>query len=92
MIIKIMNRKWRVLRPSEITCDGELQHGDCDPPDQKNKAIRVISSLEDRVELETFLHEMLHASDWSKDEYWVETCAFDISKALWRLGYRRSDL
>ena len=89
MIITILKRRWRVLRPRQITCDGEPQHGDCDSPDRPNKAIRIIKSLRDRVELETFLHEMLHASDWSKDESWVEEVAHDISQSLWRLGYRR---
>ena len=91
MIITILNRRWRVLRPRQLICDGELQHGDCDSPDTQGKSIRIIQSLTDRVELETFLHEMLHAADWTKDESWIEDTAHDISQALWRLGYRRSD-
>ena len=91
MIITILKKRWRILRPRRIQHNGEPQHGDCDPPDKPNKAIRVVSTVRDRVELETFLHEMLHASDWTKDESWVEDVAYDISKALWRLGYRRSE-
>lgn len=89
MIINLLGKRWRIERPRSITHDGEPQHGDCDPPDKPGKAIRVVSYVKDRVELETYLHEMLHACDWSKDESWVEQTAYDLSVAMWRLGYRR---
>ena len=88
MKITLLGKRWRIERPRSITHDGEPQHGDCDPPDTPNKAIRVVSYVRDRVELETFLHEMLHACDWPKSEEWVEDTAHDLSAALWRLGYR----
>jgi len=89
MQIELLGKRWRIERPRSITHDGVPQHGECDPPDKLNKAIRVVSYVKDREELETFLHEMLHGCDWSKDEDWIEEAAFDLSVALWRLRYRR---
>lgn len=39
--------------------------------------------------LDTTIHEALHACDWDKSEKKVERTAKDISRFLWRLGYRR---
>jgi Zn-dependent peptidase ImmA (M78 family) len=64
--------------------------GHCDPPDAVNKFIYIKSGMEEKRELETLLHEFLHALDWSKDETWVEQSAEDISKILWRLGWRKA--
>ena len=89
MRITLLGKHWHIERPRSITREGEPQHGECDPPDTPKKAIRVVSYVKGREELETFLHEMLHACDWSKDESWVEQTAYDLSIALWRLGYRR---
>ena len=37
----------------------------------------------------TLLHECFHAEDWSWSEAKVDRMAVDISRLLWRLGYRR---
>jgi len=87
--IKLLGKRWRIERPRSITRDGEPQHGECDPPTTPGKAIRIVSYVKDRVELETYLHEMLHAATWDMSEEWVEETAHDLSVALWRLGYRR---
>ena len=89
MHVKLLGKRWRIERPRSITRDGEPQHGECDPPTVPGKSIRVADYLSDRVELETYLHEALHACDWTKDEEWVEATAHDLSVMLWRLGYRR---
>ncbi len=62
--------------------------GNCDPPDLKGKKIRIADNLEPKVELEVIIHECLHAADWYKDEEWVRIAAEDISRVLWRLGWR----
>ncbi len=40
-------------------------------------------------ELETFIHESLHAENWAKTEKVVERVGREIADFLWRLGYRR---
>lgn len=44
--------------------------------------------LKIRVGLETLLHEMLHACDWSASEDKVDQSARDMARLLWNLGYR----
>lgn len=62
--------------------------GDCDAPDVPGKKIRVDSRTRGRARLETYIHEMLHASCWVLTDEAVEQTAHDIARALWRLGYR----
>lgn len=64
-------------------------HGFTENPKTKRKRIIVASDLTERDELETVIHEMLHAADWSKDEEWVTEAGADIARALWRLGWRK---
>lgn len=63
--------------------------GECDSPDTKGKEIRISTDLQREEELEVVIHELLHASDWSKDEEWVEEIAQDISNVLMRLGWKK---
>jgi hypothetical protein len=35
--------------------------------------------------IEVFIHECLHAGDWTKDEEWVDQTARDIARGLWKL-------
>jgi hypothetical protein len=64
--------------------------GECDSPDTTNKQIRICTDNNGKELLEVILHELLHASDWSKDEEWVEEIAYDIAHVLWKLGWRRT--
>jgi hypothetical protein len=47
-------------------------------------------NLREKVGLETAIHEALHACDWRQSEQKVMETARDISRFLWRLGYRCS--
>lgn len=40
-------------------------------------------------ELETCIHESLHAENWAATEKVVERVGKEIADFLWRLGYRR---
>ena len=53
--------------------------------------IAVAYSLDGEEELEIFIHEMLHACYWDMDEEAITDAAQSISKALWRMGYRKSE-
>ena len=83
MMLTIMGKRW-TLRRARIK-----EHGECDGPHISGKEIRVRAGLKGRAELETYIHEMLHAADWMKDEEWVQQTGHDLARALWRLGYRR---
>lgn len=51
--------------------------------------ISVRPGLSPQRELEVLIHELLHASDWTKDESWVHDTARDIATALSAMGYGR---
>ena len=66
----------------------------CDPdvvPDTE-KSITISPRLKGRRRLEVVIHECLHAEYPSitdnEEEEWVDTAALNISKLLWRMGYR----
>jgi hypothetical protein len=64
--------------------------GDCSPPSLPNRTIRIVAAAKDQRELETLVHEFLHACYDDLDEAPVEQGARDIARALWRMGYRRT--
>jgi hypothetical protein len=78
-------------------------YGYCSDPfvsaDKRFIAIGKKCEGKPQLELDTLIHEMLHAlapfprEDWGKDhvETWVNDSASDIAIALWRLGYRKQD-
>ena len=84
MRVEILGRRWnlvyRRLRDNR---------GECDPPEQCKKEIRVANDLRGQEELEVLLHEMVHAAGWHLDEEYVQKFADDVSQVLWRLGYRK---
>jgi hypothetical protein len=45
--------------------------------------------LQDRMLLNTLIHESIHACDWDAPEKKVQQMATDIARFLWRVGYRR---
>jgi hypothetical protein len=53
--------------------------------------IRISAALTDLHELETSIHEPLHACLWDTDEVAIHETARDIAALLWRLGYRRTE-
>lgn len=86
MLIEINGKRWKL---TEMTSNalGRDKFGECDPPSKQGKEIRIYYRLKGEKRLEILLHEMLHASDWSKDETWVDGTARDLARALTRLGY-----
>ncbi len=82
-------RRYRIkhVPPSKI----KDEYGWCDGPERKCKTIAIDNSLEELQQLDTYIHEAFHASNWDIDEAAVEQTATDIAKFLWRLGYRKVD-
>ena len=66
-------------------------HGSCDNPYQElNPEILIHNKLSEIEELETTIHEILHALNFKMfSEEWVYESASDITQALYRLGWRK---
>lgn len=86
MRIRIRGKYWQLVYDSHLPkdCDGL-----CDAPDLDKKRIRIRSTLTEQTELETLIHECLHAAFWDADEYAISETSCDIAKVLWKLGYKR---
>lgn len=85
-----MGKRWnlRFLPLGRLRVNGHQVRGLCDAPSQSNKEILIDSRLKDREQLEVVLHELLHAVDWHQSEEAISRQAADISRVLWKLGYR----
>jgi hypothetical protein len=81
--------KWFQLRRS-----GNLGNcGECDTTKHKNgkvdRIIRVATWQAEEDELDTWVHEAMHAIWPAMTEQEVAKSSAELSKMLWRLGYRR---
>ena len=63
------------------------------PNPEPEKSITISPSLKKRYLMEVLIHESLHAEypsiKGNSEEKWVDDAARNISKLLWRLGYRQ---
>lgn len=83
MQVTLRGKRWEFTRPRMA------DWGQCEPVDRLAKRIRVHRDLTGIDELDTILHELLHAVLWDLSEETVEECGTDIARVLWKLGYRR---
>jgi hypothetical protein len=83
MRLRILGKLWRLRFAPNMA-----NRGDCDPPTQPKKEIRISSALHGEERLEVLIHELVHSAGWHIDESFVERFASDAARALWRLGYR----
>ena len=64
--------------------------GICEAPDVRGKQLYVPQEGGTQADLETILHEGLHACGWDiLSEEWVTCAARDIARLAWRLGWRK---
>ena len=85
--VKIMGKVWWVRRLSQL----KGNYGWCDKPCTKNKQIAVYTRLRGLTELDTIIHECLHAGFNDLKEDSIDEFASDLARILWRLGYRKID-
>ena len=86
--VKIMGKIWWFRRLPQL----KKLDGWCDNPWAKNKQIAVWSRLRGLRELDTIIHECLHAGFNDLKEESIDGFASDLARILWRLGYRKEDL
>lgn len=78
---------WKV--PAKHKVKGEDVLGVCEPPHQKGKTICIVKSGNDKEDMDTHIHESLHASFWDIDEHIIDDVSTSITDFLWRCGYRK---
>ena len=88
--VKIGEKTWyiRFVKSKDIQSD---RYGDCGYARNGTPIIRVRRALRGKIELNTLVHEVLHATSAgaSLSEESVKAMADDIERVLWRRGYRR---
>jgi hypothetical protein len=69
-----------------LCCDSD------NPSEEDEKSITISPKIKGRYRMEVIIHECLHAEypsiKESSEEEWVDISASNISKLLWRMGYR----
>ncbi len=75
-------------RKYNIDMAGKLD-GFCDQYSRNGRNIVIMAKPCTCNELETLIHEGLHACNWATSEDNIQQSSEDISRFLWRLGYRR---
>lgn len=91
---ELNHQRWNLLRvpPSQLDPppdDCKFPLGDCDPPTKKNKAVRLNKEIDGQDLMEAVLHECGHGRWWDMDEDAIAGFAEDMTRLLYRLGYRR---
>ena len=84
--VTILGKRWRLRFAPNMA-----NRGDCDPPTQTNKEIRISNELRGEERLEVLIHELVHAAGWHIDESFVERFGRDVARILARLKYRSGD-
>lgn len=88
IIVTILGKQWELIFRRKL----ENNHcGECDSPDTARKQIRIRSGMREELELDTTIHELLHAAGWHIDEVFVEQFATDAAKVLTRLGWTKRE-
>jgi len=85
--VTLRGRRWRIGRVKQ-----KHERGGCEHPGIPGKEIDVPVNGTRRDDLDTIIHEALHACFWDIDEEAIEESATDIARFLWGLGWRKVDL
>lgn len=88
IIVSILGKQWELLFKRRMP---DNHCGECDNPNTPGKQIRIRKGMREELELDTTIHEMLHAAGWHIDEPFVEQFATDAAAILMRLGWRKTE-
>jgi hypothetical protein len=86
MRVRLGNRYWSLRFSGNLKDFGSMQDGGT----ADSRIIRIGTWQGEQDTLDTVIHEALHCSRPELDEQAVDATARDLSRLLWRLGYRRS--
>ncbi len=75
-------RRYKIFAPGPITGFTDIYHA-------KTPTLMIAAKPGTRDELETCIHEALHAENWAAKEATVHRVGAEIGDFLWRLGFRR---
>lgn len=86
-------KRWRI---AEAISGDELPMGSmkgyCEgPPSAPDREMLIPVGGVSREDLETIIHEALHACLWDINEDAVDQSAVDLARFLWRLGWRKEE-
>jgi hypothetical protein len=85
LTLRLNGKRWTHKRPRKIVVKGEECDGVCD---YGTRTISVRRGVKGVDELDTYLHELRHATGDFLEEDFVKREAKEIAEALWILGYR----
>jgi hypothetical protein len=86
MRVLLGGKYWTLRFAPNMRDYGDMQ----DPGKAQGRLIRVGTWQGEEDTLDTIIHEALHCSRPELDESAVDATARDLSRLLWRLGYRRT--
>lgn len=86
MRVRLGGKYWRFRFAANLKDYGDMT----DPGKAEGRLIRIGTWQGEQDTLDTVIHEALHASLPLLDETAVHETANDLSRLLWRLGYRRT--
>ena len=89
MYVKILGKRWHLKFVPKSRARGWF--GLCSHPDTPQRTITVEAGHVQSVELEVTIHECLHAASFPLSEEFVTEFAADVSRILFRLGWRKTD-
>lgn len=88
---KICGRLYTILSVPRHTLPDQSD-GFCDAPSERQKRIRIADDQGGQLELDTLIHEVIHAADWNQSEEWVTQVARDLARILYKMGWRKECL
>ena len=83
--VRMRDQTWRIAKLEK----GKAR-GICEAPHVPGKAMDIPLHGGTIKDLDTILHESLHAALWDLDEEAVYDTAKDMARILWRLGWRKA--
>jgi hypothetical protein len=87
MRVKLNGKWWRLRMVPQLRDYGDM----VDPGRAEGRQIRIGTWQSEEEKLDTILHELLHCVEPCWTEERVAQASREMSRVLWRLGYRRVD-
>jgi hypothetical protein len=86
MRVKLNGKWWNLKFVPQLRDYGDM----VDPGKAEGRRIRIGTWQDDEDLLDTLIHECLHAIEPNWTEERVTEASKELSRVLWRLGYRRA--